>query len=138
MNKRLVIVFISFIIFISALLTVKYIFKNKLSIPETETAYITFVYDDKNIHNKLTKSEMIEIRNMVNDSEYFYDEGMSCGFTEHISITFEDTFFDCTVCVACDGCGILKIGKKAVNITPKERIRINEIFEKYGGFFPAI
>ena len=138
MKKSIRNIIIVAIICVSVFFVGKFAFTNQLNLPDTDTAYLKFNYSNKDINVKLTKSEIDEIRNMVRDKDYVFDEGLSCGFTENISITFEDILFDDTVCVACDGCEILKIGKKIVYITPQERDKINEIFEKYGGRFPAV
>lgn len=138
MKKSLKNIIIVAIICVGVFFTGKFAFTNQLNLPDTDTAYLTFKYCGKDIRAKLTKSEIDEIRNMVRDKDYVFDEGLSCGFTENISITFEDILFDDTVCVACDTCDVLKIGKKIIDITPQERERINKIFEKYGGYFPAV
>lgn len=138
MKKNLKIIIAVVIICAGVFFIGKFAFTNQLNLPDTDTAYLNFKYDDIDIHAKITEDEIDEIRNMVKGKDYSIDEGLACPFTDDISIEFEDIVFDDTVRVACDCGSILKIGKKLVYLKPNEKVRIHEIFEKYGGHFPAI
>lgn len=139
MKKNLKIIIAVVIICAGVFCIGKFAFTNQLDLPDTDTAYLNYKYNHEDIrHTKLTKAEIDEIRNMVKDKDFVFDGGISCGFSENFSITFDDIIFDDTICVACDGCDVLKIGKKIVYIKPHERERINEIFKKYDGYFPDL
>ncbi|KIR01133.1 hypothetical protein P261_02913 [Lachnospiraceae bacterium TWA4] len=63
-----------------------------------------------------------------------YKDEPSCGFNKNISISFGDMVF----CIAYDECNVVKLNDRCISISEEDRQKIDKIFEKYGGHFPAI
>jgi uncharacterized protein YbbK (DUF523 family) len=102
---------------------------------KTSEAVLVFQYVDKDIKVQLTEEEAAEVKKMFNGKILYYDNP-SCGFGEDVSIRFGDQIFS----IACDGCPGAKLENKGLYIymTQKDKDRIVEIFEKYGGSFPCV
>lgn len=97
------------------------------------SACLTYVYNTQNINTLLSDKEGNLLKDIFNNKR-LYSDNPSCGFTEDVSICFEDMVF----CVACDGCPIVKLGNKYFKISTSDRKTIDQIFEKYGGAFPCV
>lgn len=108
------------------------ILSSKVSIPDTN-ARLIYIYSDKNIDINLSAEESETIKNMFNGKK-IYSDNPSCGFTEDVSIRFDNLIF----CIACDQCPIVKLEGKYFKISKADREVINLIFEKYGGSFPCV
>jgi hypothetical protein len=106
-------------------------------IPKTnisaENASLFYVYDDIEINEQLSLEESVLLKTMFNNKR-LYPDNPSCGFTENVSIRFDDLVF----CIACDGCEIIEFENKYFKISKSDRETVNRIFEKYGGLFPCI
>ena len=69
-----------------------------------------------------------------------FRETLACGFSTYVSITMTDGSRSITFLPANDGCPVLRIGdsNRYIRVTVEAIARLHEIFERYGGFFPAI
>ena len=116
----------------------------KVSVSNINDAIIVFVYIDKNINEKLAIEDAEILMNIVNGKRLFWDYP-SCGFTPDISFRFENMIFS----VAKDTCTIIRVEtkhevrmrkamKRHIYITKEERQKVEEIFNKYGGYFPCV
>ena len=117
---------IPFMMFLSAC-------NNTTNISTDSIGQLNYNYNNKHISVTLTNSESNTIKDMFNNKELYFDEP-SCGFDKNISIKFENDYY----CIACDSCGVIKIGDKYFNISNSDRSKIEEIFKKYGGKFPCV
>ena len=76
----------------------------------------------------LTDEETEIIKNIVCNRWYFYDGGeYMCGFSDEFSIKVGNNVF----MPAQDGCMMIKVNNRAINITGEERNNIDAIFSKY-------
>lgn len=104
----------------------------KVNIPST-SAKLSYIYNDKNISINLSMDESKLLKDMFNGKR-LYNDSPSCGFSENVSICFDNLFF----CIACDKCSIVKLNNKYFKISESEQKSLINIFEKYGCFFPCI
>ena len=102
-----------------------------ITVPETN-AVLTFKYGDCDVVVELSAEESETIRNIFNNKRS-YQDNPSCGFTENVSVRFDDSVF----CVARDNCSTIKYQGRYFSISDDERETINNIFEKRGGSFPC-
>ena len=102
------------------------------NIPDTN-AVLVFKYSDKNIEVALSSDESKTIKGIF-DQKRLYADNPSCGFSEDISIRFGDLVF----CVACDGCATVRLNDRFFSVSDSDRAVIDQLFEKYGGFFPCV
>ena len=132
MKKSIIILLI-----VNAILTTRGYFMINILFPKVRildaNARLTYIYSDKNIDISLSAEESERIKSMFNGKRT-YSDNPSCGFTENISIRFNNLIF----CIACDKCPIVKLGDKYFKISESDREIINRIFEKNGGSFPCI
>lgn len=132
MKKRIIISIIAVVSLIIGGYFMLNILSTKVSILDTN-ARLNYVYNDKNINVNLSADESKTIKVMFNGKR-LYNDNPSCGFTENVSIRFDNMVF----CVACDKCPIVKWGNKYFKISEGDREIINLVFEKYGGYFPCV
>ncbi len=104
-----------------------------VNISDGTTAFLTYIYDNKNINTELTDEESNTIRQMFNGKE-LYNDSPSCGFSENISIRFGNY----TYCIANDRCGVIKVGFQYFNISDNERDELEKILKSYGADFPCV
>lgn len=122
----------SLIILMLALVAIMFISCAKaITVPDTN-AVLTFKYGDIDVVVELTAEESETIRSIFN-KERPHQDNPSCGFTENVSVRFDDSVF----CVACDNCSIIEYQGQYFSISDNERETIVQIFEKHGGFFPC-
>ncbi|NLP35258.1 MAG: hypothetical protein GX359_08715 [Clostridiales bacterium] len=130
--KKYIIITVSFFLFLFMGVIVFNIFYPRVDIYDTK-ASLTYVYNDKSIKTQLTDEESLLLKEIFNNKKLRTDNP-SCGFTENISISFNDLVF----CIACDDCPIVKLGKKYFKISKSDRETVEQIFKKYGGSFPCV
>ncbi len=102
-----------------------------ITVPEAN-AVLSFKYNGNDIVVELSAEESETIRTIFNNKRP-YQDNPSCGFTENVSIRFDDSVF----CIACDNCSTIKFQGQFFSISDDERETINQIFEIHGGFFPC-
>ena len=120
------------IILTLALVTILFVSCTKaITVPETN-AVLTFKYSDSDVVVELSAEESETIRTIFNNKRT-YQDNPSCGFTENVSVRFNDSVF----CIACDNCSMVKYQGQFFSISDDERETINQIFEIHGGFFPC-
>ena len=100
---------------------------------EANNAKIIYIFNDHNINQLLSNNESKIIKDILNNKK-LYSDNPSCGFSENISICFDNLVF----CLACDNCAIIKFGDKFFKISETDREKINKIIENYGGSFPCL
>lgn len=109
---------------------------NKLNTAEVKQAEVCFIYENINVSHYIGAEELERLKIIV-DGKKLYRDNPSCGFSENISIKFgrEKTF-----CVARDGCPIIywKEKNRYIELSEEEKIKIYNILEKYGFFFPCV
>ena len=132
MMKKHVIILSTVLVLLLGGFLVFNIFVPKTNI-STTTASLTYIYDGRDINTSLSNEEGELLKNIFNDKRLYSDDP-SCGFTEDVSIRFEDMVF----CIACDNCPIVKLGSKYFKISTTDRKTVEQIFEKYGGSFPCV
>ena len=122
----------SLIILMLALVAIMFVSCAKtITVPETN-AKLTFKYGDCDVVVELSAEESETVRSIFNNKRT-YQDNTSCGFTENVSVRFDDSVF----CVACDNCSIIEYQGQYFSISDNERETIVQIFEKHGGFFPC-
>ena len=120
------------IILTLALVTILFVSCTKaITVPEAN-AVLTFKYNGNDIVVELSAEESETIRTIFNNKRT-YQDNPSCGFTENVSVRFNDSVF----CIACDNCSMVKYQGQFFSISDDERETINQIFEIHGGFFPC-
>lgn len=132
-NVRLIAIVLVFMLCVCIVYTIFY--------PRTriyaKTARLVYLYTDREIDIQLSSEESLIVKTVLNGKRQYsiplFGEP-SCGFSEDVSIRFGELVF----CIACDHCGIIKLGNRYIYISETERELINRIFEKYGGSFPCV
>ncbi len=113
----------------------------RTSIENDSTASVVFKYLDNDIEEQMSSEDGIQIRDIFNN-KILYKDQPSCGFSEDVSISFDNSASDESLifCVACDGCPkiFLVQSDKYFNISEKDRQKLDEIMGKYGVTFPCV
>ena len=112
------------------------IFVPKVSITNTQ-ATLVYVYGEQNIDVLISIEESEILRDIFAGKRLWpniLNSTPSCGFSENISVKFEDIVF----LIACDTCPSIGFSGRYFDIKTADREIINQIFEKYGGAFPCL
>jgi len=111
-------------------------FINRINMEFAATAETRFVYGGVNEKNQLDAKEL-EIIKSIFDGKTMTMDSPSCGFTENVSIVFNDSD---TFCIACDTCPIVYWIEEGryIKLTEEEKEQLYSILEKYGFRFPCI
>jgi hypothetical protein len=126
------------IILIILVIIVFIFFQKKIEIPESSEVILIYNYIDIKIYENIyDKNEIIELKALLNGN--VIKDNPSCGFSESISITFAGNK-NLVLCPALDGCNLIRIGttNKYINISQKNRLKLNEYLKKYGFNFPSV
>jgi len=97
---------------------------------------IIFCYEDFELFQHLDDKEFKILKSILNGKK-LYRDNPSCGFSENISIKFND---EQTFCIARDSCPIIywKEKDKYIKLSKKEKQKLYDLFETYGLFFPCV
>lgn len=99
-------------------------------------AEVNFVYGDNSVVETLTEQELETVKDILDGSKLHRDNP-SCGFSEEVSIKFND---EMTLCLACDGCPIIywKEKNRYITLTEEEYNKLEELLTNYGITFPCL
>jgi len=101
-----------------------------------KNADIYFFYEDFELFHHLDDKELKILKSILNGKK-LYRDNPSCGFSENISIKFND---EQTFCIARDSCPIIywKEKDKYIKLSKKEKQKLYGLLETYGLFFPCV
>ncbi len=135
MKKRIVLYWLFLLLFIILLLGFV-IIKNVVNISTTKTAQVVFVYGNISTHEKITDEELLFLKKMFS-GKIMYVDNPSCGFSEQISIVFDESQ---TFCIACDTCPVIywKEKDRYFRLATKEKDELYRFLEKYNCSFPCV
>ena len=131
--KKILIICVVCILFIVVALNY---FLGVVNIGKFETVTATYRYGNVDFHQKITEEDAKEIYKIFNKKVMTKDIP-SCGFSEDISVMFDDSL---TFCIARDTCPtvFLKEKGKCFSISRKEQKRLLEILSNYQFSFPCV
>ena len=124
------------IIIIFCILVLLYFKMNLVNIHNVKKGEAFFNHNHVSTCHVLTDEEVKIFKETFNN-KMLYRDNPSCGFTDNISVRFDNTL---TFCFACDNCnGIYwKEKDKYFDLSDNEKIRLHNILEKYGFYWPCI
>ena len=128
---------LSAIIFIVVLLLgVIYLRLDKVNMDFAKKAEVYFQYRDTDAINQLSDKEMESVKTIFNGKK-LYKDNLSCGFSEAVSIKFDD---EQTFCIARDTCPIVywKEKNRYIRLTEDEKTQLYNLLEPYGFIFPCV
>ncbi|MBQ8165225.1 MAG: hypothetical protein IJZ94_05370 [Clostridia bacterium] len=109
---------------------------NKINMDFVKDAKVIFIYNDANVSHNLSDEELLIIKDIFNGKK-MYKDNLSCGFSEDISIKFNNSQ---TFCVARDSCPIVywKEEDRFIKITEDEKFKLYSVLEMHGFTFPCV
>lgn len=128
------------IIVVLFLICVFAIFFKQKAIVKSEkftNAKVRFVYEDENIDTYMNQEDVEKIK-MILNKKHLYKDKPSCGFSDNVSIRFNDNQH--IFCIACDECPIIyyKNERRYLKLSEKENASVRNILVKYGFHFPCL
>lgn len=134
--KKFFWIFIVLIFVVVALAVILFLIVNRVNMDFAKKAETCFVYDDINSKNLLNDKELKELKTIF-DGKIMYSDNPSCGFTEDISVKFNNNQ---TFCIARDNCPIVywKEKNKYIRLSEKEKTKLYDLLSPYGFFFPCV
>jgi len=110
--------------------------RNSVHIDSVEKCEVVFVYNGTSASHILSMQDLEQIRRIF-EGKYVYKDNPSCGFTDKISIIFDDSK---TFCIARDTCPVIywKEEDKYFQITEGEKNYLYQLLERFGFTFPCL
>lgn len=127
---------LSAIIFIVILLGGIYLRLDKVNMDSVKKVEVCFQYGNTNAINQLSDREVASVKTIFNGKK-LYKDNLSCGFSEAVSIKFDDEH---TFCIARDTCPIVYWEEKNryIRLTEDEKTQLYNLLEPYGFIFPCV
>lgn len=127
---------LSAIIFIVILLGGIYLRLDKVNMDSVKKVEVCFQYGNTNAINQLSDREVASVKTIFNGKK-LYKDNLSCGFSEAVSIKFDDEH---TFCIAWDTCPIVYWEEKNryIRLTEDEKTQLYNLLEPYGFIFPCV
>lgn len=109
---------------------------HKVNMDFVQSAKVCFQYENADVTCQLSDDEMEFIKTIFNGKK-MYKDNLSCGFSETVSVTFNN---EQTFCIARDNCPIVywKEKNKYIKLTENEKEQLYTLLEPYGFSFPCI
>ena len=127
---------LSIIILIIFLLGFIYFHPKKINMEKFEKAEVLFLYENNNELHSLSDKELELVKSIFNGKK-IYKDNLSCGFSENISIKFDQEH---TFCIARDTCPIVywKEKDRYIKLSDDEKTQLYNLLEPYGFHFPCL
>lgn len=134
--KKAIWILSTIIVIVVILLGVIYLRQDKVNLYLVKKAEVYFQYGNTDTINQLSNNEMESVKTILNGKK-LYKDNLSCGFSEAVSIKFDDEH---TFCIARDTCPIIywKEKNRYIRITENEKTQLYNILEPYGFIFPCV
>lgn len=139
-KKKRIILIISAVVLVAVVALC--IFNRSVKVDKNTTAELYYQndYEDIYIATALTQEETEIIREMIKGAVVAYDNGLSCGFDEHIYLSFTQGNKVKKYYIACDTCPFLQYNMSGIVLTLKDwQIdQLHSILGAYGAKFPCV
>lgn len=134
--KKAIWILSTIIVIVVILLGVIYLRQDKVNLYLVKKAEVYFQYGNTDAINQLSNNEMESVKTILNGKK-LYKDNLSCGFSEAVSIKFDD---ENTFCIARDTCPIIywKEKNRYIRLTENEKTQLYNILEPYGFIFPCV
>lgn len=134
--KKAIWILSTIIVIVGILLGVIYLRQDKVNLDLVKKAEVYFQYGSTDAINQLSNNEMESVKTILNGKK-LYKDNLSCGFSEAVSIKFDDEH---TFCIARDTCPIMywKEKNRYIRLTENEKTQLYNILEPYGFIFPCV
>ena len=108
----------------------------KINMEKFEKAEVLFLYENNNELHSLSDKELELVQSIFNGKK-IYKDNLSCGFSENISIKFDQEH---TFCIARDTCPIVywKEKDRYIKLSEDEKTQLYNLLEPYGFHFPCL
>ena len=109
---------------------------DKVNMDSVKKVEVCFQYGNTNAINQLSDREVASVKTIFNGKK-LYKDNLSCGFSEAVSIKFDDGH---TFCIARDTCPIVYWEEKNryIRLTDDEKTQLYNLLEPYGFIFPCV
>ena len=113
-----------------------YLRLDKVNMDSVKKVEVCFQYGNTNAINQLSDREVASVKTIFNGKK-LYKDNLSCGFSEAVSIKFDDEH---TFCIARDTCPIVYWEEKNryIRLTEDEKTQLYNLLEPYGFIFPCV
>lgn len=134
--KKAIWILSTIIVIVVILLGVIYLRQDKVNLYLVKKDEVYFQYGNTDTINQLSNNEMESVKTILNGKK-LYKDNLSCGFSEAVSIKFDDEH---TFCIARDTCPIIywKEKNRYIRLTENEKTQLYNILEPYGFIFPCV
>lgn len=134
--KKIIGLLCAIIFLVVIFLGVIYLQFDKVNMEFVKEAEVCFRYGNIDSIYHLNNEEL-ELLNAIFNGKKLYKDNLSCGFSEAVSIKFNQ---EQTFCIARDTCPIVywKEKDRYIKISEDEKIHLYNLLEPYGFFFPCV
>ena len=134
-RKILVLIVIIFVLVLVVLGIICFSIR-KTNMEFAKEAEVCFIYGDVVVSQNLGDKEVETLKEILDD-KILYKDDPSCGFSEDISVRFNQSQ---TFCIARDTCPIVYWLEedRYIRLTEEEKLLLYDLLEPYGFEFPCI
>ena len=135
--KRKILVLIVFVfVLVSVVLGIMHFSIRKTNMEFAKEAEACFIYGDVTTSQYLEDKDLETLKEIFDD-KILYKDDPSCGFSEDISVRFNQSQ---TFCIARDTCPIVYWLEedRYIRLTEEEKLLLFDLLEPYGFEFPCI
>ena len=136
MKRKFLVLILLFFALVSVVLGIMYISIRKTNMEFAKEAEVCFIYGDVVVSQNMDDKE-VETLKEIFDNKSLYKDTPSCGFSEDVSIQFNQSQ---TFCIARDTCPIVYWMEedRYIRLTEEEKLLLYDLLESYGFEFPCI
>ena len=136
MKRKFLVLILLFFALVSVVLGIMYISIRKTNMEFAKEAEVCFIYGEEVVSENLDDKE-VEILKEIFDNKRMYKDDPSCGFSEDISVRFNQSQ---TFCIARDTCPTVYWLEedRYIRLTEEEKLLLYDLLEPYGFEFPCI
>ncbi|MBR3811764.1 MAG: hypothetical protein IKJ16_05485 [Agathobacter sp.] len=136
MKKKYSVRIIFVLVLVSVALAIMQFSVRKTSMEFAKEAEVCFIYGDVVVSQNMDDKE-VETLKEIFDNKSLYKDTPSCGFSEDVSIQFNQSQ---TFCIARDTCPIVYWMEedRYIRLTEEEKFLLYDLLEPYGFEFPCV
>ena len=136
MKKKYLILIIFVFVLVSVVLGIMHFSVRKTNMEFAKEAEVCFIYGDVTTSQYLEDKDLETLKEIFDDKR-MYKDTPSCGFSEDISVRFNQSQ---TFCVARDTCPIVywKEEDRYIRLTEEEKGVLYNLLGTYGFTFPCV
>lgn len=135
-KRKFLVLIVLILVLVSVILGIMHFSIRKTNMEFVKEAEVCFIYGEVTTSQYLEDNEVETLKEIFGDKR-MYKDTPSCGFSEDISVRFNQSQ---TFCIARDSCPIVYWMEedRYIRLTEEEKVLLYNLLEPYGFEFPCV